>query len=145
MSVISYQKIKLVTIYHQIKIKNKLLESYQKTVRILINQMSLSSYQKVRTKMKPQKDKKAQKRYSNRKFKTQLGISYGYIKSIELKSSLPYPSEGCNCGIFSIFFYSYNNETKRKLLKDKNDNNILYGEVQWKWDDWDLPYITNNH
>ena len=70
MSVISYQKIKLVTIYHQIKIKNKLLQSYQKTVRILINQMSLSSYQKVRTKMKPPKDKIAQKRYSNRKFKT---------------------------------------------------------------------------
>ena len=70
MSVISYQKIKLVTIYHQIKIKNKLLQSYQKTVRILINQMSLSSYQKVRTKMKPPKDTIAQKRYSNRKFKT---------------------------------------------------------------------------
>ena len=69
--------------------------------------------------------------YSNKKFKTWLGRSYDYIKSNELKPLLPYPGEGCNCGIFSNFFDSYNDETKRKLLKIKNDNIILYDQVSW--------------
>ena len=50
--------------------------------------------------------------------------------------------EGCNCGIFSKLFDSYNDETKRKLLNNKNDNSIPCDEILWKWDDLDLLKVT---
>ena len=43
---------------------------------------------------------------------------------------------------FSKCFDSNNDETKRKLLKNRNDNNILCNEVLWNWVDLDLPKVT---
>ena len=53
-SVISYQKIKLLTTYY----KKYILQTYQKSVQTLISPMSVTSCQKI-----PKRQKKTQKRY----------------------------------------------------------------------------------
>ena len=79
-------------------------------------------------------------KYSERTSKSFLGRTYDYhyVNSNNPKPSLPCPALRCTCGLFSTNFDHYDDEIKKMILINTNNNNLPNDEVSWMWGDWNL-------
>ena len=70
-------------------------------------------------------------KYVVRSIKSFLGgtYNYNYVNSNNSNPSLPCPAEGFKCGLFSKCFNKYDEEIKKKLLINTDDDKLPSHEV----------------